>query len=189
MVAVRQGRLYIVSGPSGSGKSSLCAALLESAPTLHLSISCTTRAPRPGEADGREYHFLPMETFEAQRDAGAFLEWAQVHSNFYGTREADVRALLERGEDVLLEIDWQGAAQVAAKIPEAFRIFILPPSVEALRERLVGRGQDDISIIDARVAAAEAEMVHAGEAHVQIVNTVFDDALAQLKEIYQANRS
>lgn len=189
MVASAQGRLFIVSGPSGSGKSSLCAALLESAPNLHLSISCTTRNPRPGETNGREYHFLSLDEFAAQRDAGAFLEWAKVHSNYYGTRESDVRALLEQGEDVLLEIDWQGAAQVAAKIPEAFRIFILPPSVEALRERLIGRGQDDVSIVEARVAAAEAEMAHAGEAHVKIINESFDIALDELRDIYRSNAS
>lgn len=184
-----QGKLLIVSGPSGSGKSSLCAALLERTPNLHLSISCTTRPPRPGEQDGREYRFLSKQQFIAQRDAGAFLEWAQVHGNFYGTRESDVRALLERGEDVLLEIDWQGAAQVAAKIPEAVRIFILPPSIEVLRQRLIDRAQDNLQVVNARVAAAEAEMAHADEAHLRIVNDCFEDALAQMQAFWQQNRA
>ncbi|HXH72058.1 MAG TPA: guanylate kinase [Mariprofundaceae bacterium] len=179
------GRLFIVSGPSGAGKSSLCAALLRELAGLKLSISCTTRAPRPGEADGREYHFLSIEAFEGQRDAGAFLEWANVHGNLYGTRQRDVEAILDEGDDVLLEIDWQGAAQVAAKMPEAVRIFILPPSVEELRRRLSGRGQDSHEVIERRVAAAETEMAHAGEAHYRVVNLDFDAALAELKAIFR----
>jgi len=181
------GRLFIVSGPSGAGKSSLCAALLEKQPKLHLSISCTTRAPRPGEQDGREYHFLDRATFEQQRDAGAFLEWAHVHGNLYGTRQSDVEKLLVDGKDVLLEIDWQGAAQVAAKIPQAVRIFILPPSIEELRKRLSGRGQDETEVVEKRVAAAESEMAHAHEAHFQIVNDVFDTSLLELERVMQVN--
>ncbi len=177
------GRLFIVSGPSGAGKSSLCAALLERHPELCLSVSCTTRPQRPGERDGREYHFLSREVFERQRDAGAFLEWALVHGNLYGTRQADVERLLAEGRDVLLEIDWQGAAQVAARIPGAVRIFILPPSIDELRRRLTGRGQDDASVIDRRVAAAEAEMAHAGEAHHRIINDDFDASLRELEKI------
>jgi len=180
------GRLFIVSGPSGAGKSSLCAAWLERCPGLKLSISCTTRPPRPGERDGREYHFLTQQAFEAQRDAGAFLEWAHVHGHLYGTRERDVRAMLSEGDDVLLEIDWQGAAQVAEKMPGAIRIFILPPSLEALRERLESRGQDDAVRIEKRLAAAEAEMEHADEAHYRIVNDDFDIALEALLRIYQS---
>lgn len=178
------GRLFIVSGPSGAGKSSLCAALLQQLPNLKLSISCTTRAPRPGELDGREYHFLSVQAFEAQRDAGAFLEWASVHGNFYGTRQRDVEATLAEGHDTLLEIDWQGAAQVAARMPDAVRIFILPPSIEELRRRLSGRGQDTAEVIERRVAAAEAEMAHAGEAHYRVVNRDFDVALDELKDIF-----
>ena len=174
------GQLFIISGPSGAGKSSLCAKLLEACPNLHLTISCTTRQPRVGEQNGREYHFLSLADFEAQKQAGAFLEWALVHGNYYGTRQSDVESLLQQGKDVLLEIDWQGAAQVANKIPAATRIFILPPSVEVLRERLTARGQDDTSIIEQRVAAAEAEMAHAGEAQYQIINDDFDKALNKL---------
>lgn len=135
---------------------------------------------------GREYHFLTRQAFEAQRDAGAFLEWAYVHGNLYGTREKDVQAMLDEGCDALLEIDWQGAAQVAEKIPEAIRIFILPPSLEELRKRIITRGQDDSAIIEQRLAAAEAEMAHVGEAHYQIVNDDFDSALEALLRIHQS---
>jgi len=182
-------RLFVISGPSGAGKSSLCAALLKDCPKLKLSISCTTRTPRPGEKDGREYHFLDVESFEEQKQAGAFLEWAKVHDHFYGTRQSDVLAVLQQGDDVLLEIDWQGAAQVAEKMPEKtveiIRIFILPPSIEALRERLVMRGQDDAEVVDRRVAAAEAEMSHAGEAHYQLINDDFNESLEALKLLFE----
>ncbi|HKI62434.1 MAG TPA: guanylate kinase [Mariprofundaceae bacterium] len=179
------GRLFIVSGPSGAGKSSLCAALLKKKPELCLSVSCTTRAPRPGEMDGREYHFLSRAAFEKQRDEGSFLEWAHVHGNLYGTRQSDVEKLLAAGRDVLLEIDWQGASQVADRIQQVIRIFILPPSIEELRKRLGGRGQDDAAVIDKRVAAAEAEMAHSHEAHFQIVNDDFDESLLELERIIQ----
>ncbi len=180
------GALFVVSGPSGSGKTSLCAALLEHCPKLRLSISATTRAPRPGEVDGIDYHFLDMDTFLSQVDEGSFLEHAIVHGNAYGTRLADVEALRREGHDVLLEIDWQGASQVAACCPDACRIFILPPSVEELRRRLTGRGQDAAEVIDRRVAAAEAEMAHAGEADYRIINEDFEQALVVLLGIYQA---
>jgi guanylate kinase len=189
MNAAERGELFIVSGPSGSGKSSLCDALLKQNSNLYLSISCTTREPRPGEADGREYHFLTKELFEAERGNGAFLEWASVHGNLYGTRKIDVEAALDRGRDILLEIDWQGAAQVAAEIQQAHRIFILPPSIETLRRRLMSRGQDDDAVISRRVAAAESEMQHAGEAHYQIVNDRFEDALEEIQAIYDNNHS
>lgn len=189
MNRAERGELFIVSGPSGSGKSSLCDALLKQSPNLYLSISCTTREPRPGEADGREYHFLTRELFETERDDGAFLEWASVHENLYGTRKSDVEAALDSGRDILLEIDWQGAAQVAAEIPQVHRIFILPPSIETLRQRLTSRGQDDDTVISRRVAAAESEMGHAGEAHYQIVNDRFDDALEEIQTIYDNNHS
>jgi len=182
----RPGSLFVVSGPSGSGKTSLCAAMIERCPDLRLSISATTRTPRPGETDGVDYHFLDTMTFLRQVDEGCFLEHAMVHGNAYGTRLADVDALLSKGFDVLLEIDWQGATQVAAQRPDACRIFILPPSIEELRRRLTGRGQDDVQVIDRRVAAAEAEMAHAGEADYRIVNEDFDLALTQLLEIYRS---
>jgi len=177
------GRLFIVSGPSGAGKSSLCAALLDSCPELKLSISCTTRSPRPAEIDGRDYFFLTPAEFEAQRERGDFLEWAEVHGHYYGSRRADVEAMLEVGSDVLLEIDWQGARQVAEKLPQAVRIFILPPSLEELRLRLTKRGQDSAEVVNRRVEAAVIEMSHANEAHHRIVNSDFDLALDELVRI------
>jgi guanylate kinase len=179
------GRLFVISGPSGSGKTSLCAAWLLRKPRLKLSISCTTRSPRPGEVDGREYHFLGIREFERLRNEGAFLESAKVHGNYYGTRASDVETMLAQGFDVLLEIDWQGAEQVAARCPECRRIFILPPSLAALRQRLENRGQDDARIIGARVTAAGEEMAHADEAHFQVINDDFDQALNDLLAIYQ----
>jgi len=189
MVNQRRGRLFVVSGPSGSGKSSLCAALLKQSPELQLSISCTTRSPRPGEEDGVQYHFLSRELFETEVESGAFLEWANVHGNLYGTRRSDVESALASGKDILLEIDWQGAAQVAKKIKDAYRIFILPPSIEELRVRLTSRGQDSDEIVQRRVAAAESEIAHAHEAHSQIVNDDFDQALEKLCGLYVNNRS
>jgi len=179
------GRLFIVSGPSGAGKSSLCAALLDRSPQLQLSISCTTRKPRPGEENGREYHFLSTSEFKVQCDAGGFLEWANVHGNMYGTRQSDVETIMEAGRDVLLEIDWQGAAQVAKKIPSAIRVFILPPSLEELRRRLTSRGQDEMATIERRVAAAEEEMGHAPEAHYRVINDDFELSLQRLQDIFQ----
>ncbi len=181
-----RGRLFIISGPSGAGKSSLCKEILAACSKLRLAISCTTRAPRPGEVDGQEYHFLDTQTFEAQSDAGEFLEWANVHGNLYGTRQSDVESTMASGGDVLLEIDWQGAQQVAEKMPAAVRLFILPPSVAELRQRLISRGQDAADVVERRVAAAEAEMSHADEAHHCVTNDDFDDTLKQLLAIFQS---
>jgi guanylate kinase len=178
------GLLYVISGPSGSGKTSLCTALLDRCPRLKMSVSATTRPPRPGEINGINYHFLDAKSFDDQLAEGRFLEHAMVHGHAYGTRLADVEAMLADGYDVLLEIDWQGAAQVAARCHNTCRIFILPPSIEELRRRLTGRGQDDMQVIEQRVAAAASEMEHAGEADYRIVNEVFDQALAQLLNIY-----
>jgi len=181
------GRLFIISGPSGAGKSSLCQEILAQCADLSLSISCTTRDTRPGEMDGREYHFLGQKTFEMQARDDAFLEWANVHGNLYGTRQADVESILAEGRNVLLEIDWQGAAQVAEKMPEAVRLFILPPSIEVLRQRLIARGQDDVDVVQRRVAAAEAEMSHADEAHYQVINDDFDATLTALMNIFRTS--
>jgi len=185
----RHGALFIVSGPSGSGKTSLCAALLKQCPELKLSISATTRAPRPGEEHGKDYFFLSPKEFESEKQADAFLECALVHGHRYGTRAADVESLRTSGFDVLLEIDWQGAKQVSEKCPDAHRIFILPPSVDALRERLVARGQDDDEVVEFRVKAAVDEITHAGDAGFRIVNNKFDDALQELLAIYHAHRN
>ncbi|MDQ6978564.1 MAG: guanylate kinase [Mariprofundaceae bacterium] len=178
-------RLFIVSGPSGAGKSSLCQALLKRCPQLQLSISCTTRSPRLAEADGEDYHFLTAEAFEQAVQQDDFLEWACVHDHRYGTRRSDVMDALSAGHDVLLEIDWQGAAMVANKLPDAVRVFILPPNIDTLRQRLEAREQDTEAVIQRRIEAAESEMSHADEAHHQIVNDYFDDSLQQLFALLQ----
>ncbi len=139
--------------------------------------------------DGREYHFLSLSDFVAQRQAGYFLEWAIVHGHLYGTRQSDVEVLLNNGNDVLLEIDWQGARQVANKMPDVIRIFILPPSLDELRRRLIMRGQDDAHTVTNRVAAAEIEISHADEAHYQIENINFDQALSELEKIITKEHS
>lgn len=182
-------QLFIVSGPSGAGKSSLCTAMLAACSNLRLSISCTTRSPRPGETNGIEYHFLNKETFEMQKDQGAFLEFALVHGNYYGTRQSDVQHLLSMGKNVLLEIDWQGAEQVATQVPASKRIFILPPSIDALRQRLIQRGQDNLAVIETRVLAAQVEIDHAHDAQFQIVNDDFNKALQELIAICGCDES
>jgi guanylate kinase len=182
------GHVFVVAAPSGAGKSSLVAALLKQDPSIRLSVSFTTRAPRPGEADGREYHFVGREEF-AQREArGEFLETAEVHGNRYGTSRAWIEERLAEGGDVLLEIDWQGAQQVRRHFPQAVGIFILPPSLEALRRRLEGRAQDPPAVIERRLGAAREEMAHAPEFDHVIVNDRFELALAELAAIVTAAR-
>ncbi len=188
MSETAQGLLFIVSAPSGAGKTSLLKALLVRDASLNLSVSHTTRAARPGERDGVDYHFVSMDVFQRMRDADAFLEWAQVFDNAYGTAEANVRAQLDQGRDVILEIDWQGARQVRARLPEAIAIFIVPPSVEALRERLSGRGQDSVEVIERRMRDARADITHYDEYDYLIVNDVFDDALDELAAVTAAER-
>ncbi|MDQ6961059.1 MAG: guanylate kinase [Mariprofundaceae bacterium] len=173
-------QIYIISGPSGCGKTSLCKAWLEADSHLKISISCTTRQPRPSEIDGIDYHFLDEKTFQQQKKDGAFLEHALVHGNWYGTRISDVQAMLDQDVHVLLEIDWQGAAQVATKMDNITRIFMIPPSIDVLRERLESRAQDDAKTIDYRVAAAQAEMVHSHEADIQLINDDFNTTLQEL---------
>lgn len=182
------GNLYIVSAPSGAGKSSLVKALLGQDAQIHLSISSTTRTPRPGEVDGVDYHFLGRETFLARLEAGEFLESAEVYGNYYGTSQTSVESSLRAGQDILLEIDWQGAGQVRRLIPEAVGIFILPPSLDALRQRLTGRGQDSAEVIEARLAAARDDISHAFEYDYLVVNDQFDAALADLQAIFHARR-
>ena len=158
------GTLYIISAPSGAGKSSLLRKLLEnSGDDIVLSISHTTRKPRPGELDGRDYHFVDKESFEAMVERGEFLEDAQVFDNYYGTSQKSVEEQLAKGQDVILEIDWQGARQVRQLITEAVGIFILPPSRAALEERLKWRGQDDDAVIERRMRDAVSELSHYSE--------------------------
>ena len=188
MLEQKAGRLFLVTAPSGAGKSSLVAALLKADPTVHLSISHTTRAPRPGEVDGREYHFVTVETFEAMKEDNAFLEWAYVHGNYYGTSKKWIESELSVGHDVLLEIDWQGALQVKRLFPDVVGVFILPPSVEALRERLNKRATDAPEVIARRLAGAGAEMVHAGQFDYVIINDDFERAKEDLIAMVRASR-
>jgi len=174
------GRLFVISGPSGAGKSSLSRAWLQQEPNLKLSISCTTRVPRPGDIDGEHYHFISKDEFKQHIDNEDFLEWACVHGNYYGTRHCDVTELMGGGSDVLLEIDWQGARQVAKQVEGVCRIFILPPSMAALKQRLLSRGHDSDEVMAVRLVAAASEIEHADEAHHQIVNDDFDHALHRL---------
>ncbi len=183
-----QGTLYIISAPSGAGKTSMVKALLQRLPDVVVSVSHTTRAPRPGEQDGVDYHFIDKAEFERLVEAGEFLEYAQVFDNYYGTRRATVEAELQAGRDVILEIDWQGARQVASAMPEAVKVFILPPSTRALRERLAARGQDSEDIIARRMRDAVSEMSHYDEYHYLIFNDDFETAVGELQAVFVSRR-
>jgi guanylate kinase len=183
-----QGSMLMIVAPSGAGKSSLVDALLKNDPSLKLSLSTTTRAPRPGEVDGMNYRFVTKEMFIAERDQGQFLEWAEVHGHFYGTSRTWIESQMLSGSDVMLEIDWQGAQQIRKLIPSVQWIFIFPPSIEALEERLRKRGQDDEATIGRRVAAAHIELQHAHEANYIVINDLFDQALVELQNIIAASR-
>ena len=182
------GNLFIVCAPSGAGKTSLVNALLEREPDLELSVSFTTRAPRPGEVDGREYHFVSRESFLTMAGRGEFLESAEVHDNLYGTSQGWIAMRRREDKDILLEIDWQGAIQVRNLIPDALGIFILPPSPDALRKRLVARGQDSADVIERRLAAAREEIAHVSEFDYVIINQNFDVAVSDLVSIVRAQR-
>ena len=182
------GRLFLVTAPSGAGKSSLVNALLKMEPDIKLSISHTTRAPRPGEENGREYHFVTVEEFEAMKDRGEFLESALVHGNYYGTSRVWIEEQMSIGNDVLLEIDWQGARQVRERFAGTVGIFILPPSIEALEWRLHHRGTDSEQTITRRLLGAGAEMAHAPEFEYVIINEDFDVALSQMRAVVIASR-
>lgn len=182
------GQLYVISAPSGAGKTSLVKALLESTPNLEVSVSHTTRDIRPGETDGINYHFIDGSEFESIRDANGFFEWAQVFGNFYGTSNQAVQEKLADGIDVILEIDWQGARQVKALVNTAISIFVLPPSTAALRSRLTDRGQDNDEIIEGRMQAARDEMAHYSDADFIVLNDDFETALRDLQSIIRAQR-
>ncbi|MCL2345011.1 MAG: guanylate kinase, partial [Desulfobulbus sp.] len=174
--------------PSGAGKTTLVRLLLEGEPEVRLSISHTTRAPRPGEADGREYHFVDAAAFRAMIERHDFLEWAEVHGNFYGTSQQWIAECLAAGDDILLEIDWQGAQQVRAQFPQAIGVFILPPSMAELARRLNARGADSDEVVARRLAAAQAEMRHVGEFDYVIINDRLEQALEELRAIVRASR-
>jgi guanylate kinase len=177
------GNLFILSAPSGAGKTSLVSALLESNKHIALSVSYTTRAPRPGEIDGKDYHFVSREKFMEMAKHGDFLESAEVYGNLYGTSQSWIEKELVSGRDILLEIDWQGAEQVRRLMPHAISIFILPPSLSALETRLQGRGQDSAEVIARRMQAAQEDISHVAEFDYVIINDKLDEALRQLDAV------
>ncbi|MEP7155033.1 MAG: guanylate kinase [Betaproteobacteria bacterium] len=182
------GCLYVIVAPSGAGKSTLVNALLEREPDIGLSISFTTRAPRPGEVPGREYFFVTREEFQAMAERGEFLEHAEVYGNWYGTSKHWIERTCATGSDVILEIDWQGARAVKALFPDMTFIYILPPSIEVLRKRLVKRGKDAKEVIERRLAEANEDLKHAHEADYVIINEDFSIALLDLQSVVRALR-
>ena len=186
--SISSGCVFVVAAPSGAGKSSLVKALLTQESGVNLSVSYTTRAPRPGEVHGREYFFTDKQDFLQRQASGEFLESALVHGNHYGTSRITIEEQIAKGEDVLLEIDWQGAQLVRQQFPEAVGIFILPPSMQALEERLINRGQDAENVIARRLQAAAGEIAHAPEFEYVIINEHFEIALAELASIVKASR-
>ncbi|MBN8442095.1 MAG: guanylate kinase [Thauera sp.] len=182
------GTLFIVTAPSGAGKTTLVRGLLERDPRVQLSISYTTRAPRPGEQDGREYHFVDSQTFRTLRDRGEFLEWAEVHGNYYATSKVWLKEQIAAGRDTLLEIDWQGAQQVRKSFPDAVGVFVLPPSLEELERRLRGRNTDSEDVIQRRVLGARGEMRHVGEFDYVIINNELQVAVDDLVAVVRAAR-
>ena len=187
---VNRGVMLGISSPSGAGKTSLARRLLMDHPKLQLSISCTTRPPRPGEMEGREYHFVDHDRFKRMIAEDAFLEWAEVHENCYGSPRAPVMAALEAGRDVLFDIDWQGARQVAELGgDDVVRVFVLPPSMEELRRRLYARAEDAADVIERRLARAKGEIAHWDEYDYVVINQDFDRAYASISHIYYAAKS
>ncbi|OCX92211.1 guanylate kinase [Stutzerimonas kunmingensis] len=182
------GTLYIVSAPSGAGKTSLVKALVDAQPQVRVSVSHTTRAMRPGEVDGVNYHFVSREDFLARLERNEFLEHAEVFGNLYGTSQRWLEDTLAEGFDLILEIDWQGAQQVRRLMPQAKSIFILPPTQEALRQRLNNRGQDSDEIIDKRMREAVSEMSHYVEYDYLVINDDFAHALIDLQSIFRSNQ-
>jgi len=182
------GSLFIICAPSGAGKTSLVNALLEREPDIELSVSYTTRPPRAGEEDGREYHFVSRDVFLAMASRGEFLESAEVHGNLYGTSQSWINERRATGRDIVLEIDWQGAQQVRRLVPGAIGVFIVPPSLQILRKRLTARGQDSAEVIERRLANAREEIGHVEEFDYVIINQTFDVAVVDLVSIVRAQR-
>ena len=182
------GTLFVVTAPSGAGKTTLVRGLLQRDARVQLSVSFTTRAPRAGEQNGREYHFVDLATFRALRDRGEFLEWAEVHGNYYATSKVWLKEQVAAGRDTLLEIDWQGAQQVRKAFPAAVGVFILPPSLDELEKRLRGRNTDSDDVISRRLLAARGEMRHVAEFDYVIINNELQEALEDLVAVVRAAR-
>ncbi len=182
------GNLFVISAPSGAGKTSLVHALLNINPQIELSVSYTTRNPRPGERDGKDYHFVSRETFVIMMERGEFLESAEVYGNLYGTSQTWISQAIAQNRDILLEIDWQGAAQVRRLFPECLSIFILPPSMEALEQRLKGRGKDNDEVIAKRMAAVREDVAHVAEFDYVIINDNLNEALRDLNAVVLSAR-
>jgi guanylate kinase len=185
---LRAGSLFVVAAPSGAGKTTLVRALLAQQPQMQLSVSFTTRLPRPGEREGIDYCFVDHREFDRRREAEEFLEWAEVHGNLYATSRAWIEERIAAGVDIVLEIDWQGAVQVQQLFPDAVGIFIVPPSIDALRQRLRERDQDSAEVIERRLAAAEAELKQASRFQYVIINQDFARALGELVTVVEASR-
>lgn len=183
------GRLFVISGPSGAGKSTIVSELKKLAPDIYVSISATTRPPRPGEENGKNYYFMSVDEFISQAEAGRFLEWAEVHGNYYGTPEAPIKEQLEKGKSVILEIDVQGALQVRKKYPDSVLIFIEPPDFDRLAERLKKRSLDDDETIAKRLENARYEMALATEYNYRVVNDYLDRAVKEVLNIINKERS
>jgi len=177
------GNLFIISAPSGAGKTSLVQALLNINPQIDLSVSYTTRDPRPGEQDGKDYHFVSRDAFLAMAKRSEFLESAEVYGNLYGTSQTWIKQEIAKGRDILMEIDWQGAAQIRRMFPECTSIFILPPSLEALEQRLKGRGKDNDAVIAKRMAAVREDVAHVAEFNYVIINDNLNVALRELNAV------
>jgi len=185
---MHKGKLFVITAPSGAGKTSLIEAVMREDPSLKISVSYTTRPPRPGERNGVDYHFIDDATFLAMKNRGEFLESAEVHGYRYGTSKKVILDAVKRGEDLILEIDWQGARQVRELYPDCVGIFILPPSIEELERRMRARGQDADAVIRRRVENAREELLRAGEFKYAIINKDFDTARQQLAEIIRTER-
>lgn len=183
-----QGTLFVVSAPSGAGKTSLVKALVDATPNIHVSVSHTTRPQRPGETDGVNYHFVSQDRFAAMINDSAFLEQAEVFGNLYGTSKDSVADKRKAGVDVVLEIDWQGAQQIRRQVPDAVSIFILPPSRQVLEQRLLGRGRDPVDVIRKRMAQATEQISHHVEFDYLIINDDFDKALGEMQAIVLCHR-
>ncbi len=185
---MHKGKLFVITAPSGAGKTSLIEAVMREDPSLKISVSYTTRPPRPDERNGVDYHFIDDATFLAMKNRGEFLESAEVHGYRYGTSKKVILDAVKRGEDLILEIDWQGARQVRELFPDCVGIFILPPSIEELERRMRARGQDADAVIRRRMENAREELLHAGEFKYAIINKDFDTARRQLAEIIRTER-